>query len=264
MDYEKYFKIMNDSPTEDTLNELASIPLSDFMVPLDVMIEQMQKVEACENIGLSFKFIRRDVNGEINERGALSESGLFTVPYPNTQPCCPEYVDSELSDLTNEDINRWIRVINRFLGPIIQNALRIQDLAKISSSEDCGVILHMYSGAIERFDYNELVSLDAVYCPEILPELIGGYVNNDQMTRSSVVDGFNVMFFNPSDDRDPKDDAIRTFYQFRYRNRYGDRFNTDNSYTVLCPYGITLPTAVTWTSYIHDMIQRRAKVIVFP
>ena len=264
MDYNTYFQKMNDSPTEDTLNELASIPLSDFMVPLDVMIDQMRQVEACDIIGLSFRYVKRDDTGNINDRGDLKNSGLFTVPYPNNEPCCPEYVESERQDLTDDDIGRWISTINRFLGPIVQNALRIQDLAKISSCEDCGVILHSYSGAIERFDYNKLESLDAIYCPEILPELISGYTNNSRLIRSSVVDGFMSAFFGDNEIRNDQDDSIRTFYQYRYCDQYGDRFNSPDSYTVLCPYGISIPTAVTWTQYIHDMLRRKAKVILFP
>lgn len=262
MDYETYFSEINNDPTTDTLDRLAKLTISDFMVPLDVMIEQMMQVEKCDTIDLSYRYVVRNQDGSYSKEGHLRDTGLFTVQYPSNQPCCPEYVDMNRSDLTDENVDDWVSTINRFVQPLVRNALRIEDIARIESRENCGLILHTYTGEIEEFDYNELVTLDAIMCPDVLPDLMAGYRSGSHLIRSFVVPGYIRMFYTPTDN--PADKYVRVFYQYRFRSKSGDRFNEDGTYTALAPYGVSPEHAITWSSYIFSMLDRYSKVILFP
>lgn len=230
-------------------SEIVSWGLNQFMVPMNQMITRSLEIEGCQSYSPMFTFYGVDKNGKVLKLDKSSNK-LYSAEYSFDLPIRKEYIEMNQNDLTDEIIKDWTSAIGNRVLPIIENAISHEVVDKFDSDPNVSCFFHIYNG---RIDYFPTADID-----------------------SFIIADYNVAALNDlSSIKETKDLVQRLIRIYQCANRLLSSdlslisyyLSYHNTPTVLWEFFDTsLPRDINkyWTTYMIEMMKRRAKVIVVP
>ena len=251
-EYRKYIvPDVDDSGVEEEIDysEIASWGLDKFMVPMDQMISRSLEVEGCQSYSPLFTFYGVDKNGKILKLDQNSNK-FYSAEYSFDLPIRREYIEMNQNDLTDEIIKDWTSAIGNRVLPIIKHSISYDTVSKFDADPDVSCFFHIYSGKIDYFPTENI--------------------------NSFLIADYNISALNDLESiKDTKDLVQRLIRIYQCANQLLSSelsqityyLSYHNTSTVLWEFFDTsLPREINryWTTYMIEMMKRRAKVIVVP
>lgn len=232
---------------------IKNLKLRDFMVPIQDTISRALEIEGCKYFALDYRYMRLNGDGKLTE-ASIEEANLYAAEYSYDSPICPEYLDIDPQDLTDEILESWIPSINNRIMPIIQNSLTLDKIELIDATPGVSAFYHIFSGYVDPFENDDINDSIAYYYDDALFDLFKLAAirqNITEMEFKNTIAGFMHVFSNG--------DSLMVNYQVHYTPD-SEHDDLEQSFIV----GVPETVATNWAEYILNMIQLKAKVIVVP
>ena len=251
-EYRKYIvPDVDDFGNEEEIDysEIVSWGLNQFMVPMNQMITRSLEVEGCQSYSPLFTFYGVDKNGKVLKLDKSSNK-LYSAEYSFDLPIRKEYIEMNQNDLTDEIIKDWTSAIGNRVLPIIENAISHEVVDKFDSDPNVSCFFHIYNGRIDYFPTADIDSfIIADYNVAALNDLSSIKETKDLVQRL-------IRIYQCANQLLSSEPSLISYY-----------LSYHNTPTVLWEFFDTsLPRDINkyWTTYMIEMMKRRAKVIVVP
>lgn len=187
------------------LNTYKFKTMSEFMVPMQTLIQTVQYIEGCPSYDLDI--MKQSNSGEqvkINDE-------LYTIPYPFIEPVNPEYYQAGvlINNMNNNELSLWKKQIDTRVYPIVHFSVTKQFIEHFDSDPNNACFISAITGYIVSFNYQSISDVKIVNIPNNVASLMSNFLKLSQVSPEAVeISGV------------PKTEMAKTFFVDSYSRFY--------------------------------------------